>query len=644
MITELIVPCIVISVVLSAIFIGGLVSTIILVWSVHKKGITTQKPLRTQIMTVLYFLLYAFAVLACIYKLPDLMFSGETWVTLMPRLPHSFWVAAAALMANVCMVGIYCFLQSRYQITEKQNAFMMSIILAVSSIGYTLIIIIITQTLADRAQMPVFVWYFVWCILSYIYGQKIVRNYLIRMTNGYVLGKRMDIVSRLLNSSYEHFEGIEKGDIYASLHTDTETISSSVRELVTVATSIIAVILCFVYLAMMNIYAFLFALLIILVAIFMQFIINRRSDKIFIITSRLQSKLYACSDDLTSGFKELYINRSKCQEFYGDYEGCAQTYTKNRVRGEAALSNGYIQGQLMIYLIIGGFVFGFPMLFPSVQDVLLSNYIFVFMFIVSPISNIIDLMPRALQMRIAIRRIHSVLSKLVPRSKRKSSLQCTGFNEVKYENISYRYARDGSKFVLGPITLAFHPGEITFITGGNGSGKTTLVKLLTGLYEPEQGNVQIDGRQIPFDEIGGLYSGVFSDYHLFQKLYGLTQLDDSMVDHYLRLLKLDEKVTVEQRMLSTTKLSSGQRKRLALCISYLENHSIYLFDEWAADQDPEFRAFFYTSLLPELRERGKCVIIITHDERYFDCSDRRIKMEMGQITEIIECNAGGVVI
>ncbi|MFD1905689.1 ATP-binding cassette domain-containing protein [Paenibacillus rhizoplanae] len=64
------------------------------------------------------------------------------------------------------------------------------------------------------------------------------------------------------------------------------------------------------------------------------------------------------------------------------------------------------------------------------------------------------------------------------------------------------------------------------------------------------------------------------------------------IDRYLKMLDLDGKVSIDNGRFSTLKLSGGQRKRLALLICYLEDRPIYLFDEWAADQDPEFRKFF----------------------------------------------------
>lgn len=101
----------------------------------------------------------------------------------------------------------------------------------------------------------------------------------------------------------------------------------------------------------------------------------------------------------------------------------------------------------------------------------------------------------------------------------------------------------------------------------------------------------------------------------------------------MEILRIDDKVQIADGAFSTLKLSTGQRKRLALLVSYLEERPVYLFDEWAADQDPEFRKFFYKTLLPELKARGKTVIAITHDDSYFNEADRLIKMEMGRFAE-----------
>src|SRR5258706_5868064 len=106
---------------------------------------------------------------------------------------------------------------------------------------------------------------------------------------------------------------------------------------------------------------------------------------------------------------------------------------------------------------------------------------------------------------------------------------------------------------------------------------------------------------------------------------------DDQAKVYLKQLHLNHKVKVKDGLLSTTAVSQGQRKRLALLTAYLEDRPFYLFDEWASDQDPYFKNIFYTQLLPELKARGKTVLVITHDDKYFDLADRIIKLDYGKL-------------
>jgi putative pyoverdin transport system ATP-binding/permease protein len=200
---------------------------------------------------------------------------------------------------------------------------------------------------------------------------------------------------------------------------------------------------------------------------------------------------------------------------------------------------------------------------------------------------------------------------------------------------SYRREKEEADFVLGPINLTFTPGELVFLVGGNGSGKSTLAKILTGLYFPEGGGIQLNGKPVTkqnLDDYRQLFSVVFGDFYLFENLLGLNTPNlDKQAREYLEHLHLDHKVKVENGVLSTTSLSQGQRKRLALLTAYLEDRPFYLFDEWASDQDPQFKAVFYTQLLPELKARGKTVLVITHDDKYFYIADRVIKLDYGKV-------------
>lgn len=196
----------------------------------------------------------------------------------------------------------------------------------------------------------------------------------------------------------------------------------------------------------------------------------------------------------------------------------------------------------------------------------------------------------------------------------------------------------GPGFHLGPMDLVFEPGQITFIVGGNGSGKSTLAKLLTGLYAPHAGFLSLNGEVIDGSNVEWFRqntSAIFTDFHLFEDYLGFDQgTVDADVRRYLEELEIAHKVTVQDGRLSTVALSQGQRKRLALLTALLEDRPVYVFDEWAADQEPRFRDVFYTEILKRLAERGKTVIVITHDDRYFHCADQLVKLDFGKIVEV----------
>ncbi|HTM72473.1 MAG TPA: AAA family ATPase, partial [Pseudolabrys sp.] len=138
------------------------------------------------------------------------------------------------------------------------------------------------------------------------------------------------------------------------------------------------------------------------------------------------------------------------------------------------------------------------------------------------------------------------------------------------------------------------------------------------------------------DKYRSLMSGIFFDYHLFHRLYGIPDPDPGEVDRLLRQFRLDTKTSLTKGEFRTLDLSGGQRRRLALIVSLLEKRPILLLDEWTAEQDPEFRRKFYDELLPELMRAGATVVVITHDDRYLDelhLPARRIRMDEGRIVE-----------
>jgi putative ATP-binding cassette transporter len=209
------------------------------------------------------------------------------------------------------------------------------------------------------------------------------------------------------------------------------------------------------------------------------------------------------------------------------------------------------------------------------------------------------------------------------------------WDSIRFSNVTYRYDDSDNSFVLGPVDLEFAKGEITFIVGGNGSGKSTLCKLMALHYSPTAGEIHFGNVKIEPQSLnsGRQYiSAIFSDYYLFDRLLGgLSEVDENLVNRYLTKLEIQRKVSVKDGKFSTLALSDGQKKRLALVVAFLEDRDIYLFDEWAADQDPVFKQFFYRNIVPELKARNKAVVVISHDDRYFDVADQVLFMEEGKL-------------
>jgi putative ATP-binding cassette transporter len=210
------------------------------------------------------------------------------------------------------------------------------------------------------------------------------------------------------------------------------------------------------------------------------------------------------------------------------------------------------------------------------------------------------------------------------------------FQTIALEGITFRYEKGG--FATGPWDLRLRRGELLYLRGGNGAGKSTALKVICGLYRPESGTVRVDGQPVTDASLQSyreLFSAIFTDFHLFERLYGLENVSPDRVQELLHRMQLASKVTFQDGRFSTLDLSTGQRKRLAMIVSLLEDRPIFIFDEWAADQDAHFREHFYTELVPELLLRGKTVLIVSHDDRYWRPEDRVVTVDLGALHESV---------
>ena len=260
------------------------------------------------------------------------------------------------------------------------------------------------------------------------------------------------------------------------------------------------------------------------------------------------------------------------------------------------------------------------------------------LFLIGPIGFLVNFMAIFANANSAaenIKRLDETLAQAVGRShNQRTNLLGPTFENLELRQVSFHYSgrTDDTPFVMGPVDLTINKGELIFITGGNGSGKSTLIKILAGLYYPVSGSIRVNGQEIgpeSYDEYRNMISIIFGDFHLFKRLYGVDLGDGEKARHLMKHMEIEDKTQLISDEFSTVQLSTGQRKRLALVVSLLEECSLYILDEWAADQDPQFRRKFYQQLLPEMKQNGKTVIAVTHDDQYFHIADRCLHMVEG---------------
>jgi putative ATP-binding cassette transporter len=356
-----------------------------------------------------------------------------------------------------------------------------------------------------------------------------------------------------------------------------------------------------------------------------------------------EDKLFGYFRALTDGIKELKLHRNRRGAFFSrNIETVTANYQRHNVCAEIRFAAAQSWSHLLYFALIGLILFMAPSL-GSFSNQTLTGYVVTTLYLMGPLSGVLSSFSLFGRARVALQKVQDLGVSLAghctedcPVDKAEKTQR---FERLELCGVVHSYHREqeDSNFVLGPIDLSFQAGELVFLVGGNGSGKSTLAKIITGLYLPEAGEMRLDGELVTNqnrDSYRQLFSAVFADFFVFDNLLGLDGADlDSRAGGYLEQLHLKHKVRVTNGTLSTTAVSQGQRKRLALLTAYLEDRLFYLFDEWASDQDPLFKNVFYTKLLPDLKARGKTVLVITHDDRYFHMADRIIKLDYGKVAE-----------
>ncbi|SFU37761.1 cyclic peptide export ABC transporter [Nitrosospira multiformis] len=449
---------------------------------------------------------------------------------------------------------------------------------------------------------------------------------------------RSFVARKVLAADYRNLETVGAARIQSALAEHCTHVAEFFVSFPVILMNAVIVAGCLLYMAWLSWQVFLLAILVVGLGSVGYHLAHLRAIRHLNIASEEQDKLFSYFRSLTDGAKELRLNNRKRKAFYEDVlSGSIETVRRERTFGMSVFVASGGWAQFLLYGFIGMVLFALVSDGPD-RALVMTGYALVFVYMVGPLEALLLNIPRANLAKVSAERIEEITRAMTTLEIETDNSSLSGLEFIALQGVLHRYYHEQSDelFTLGPIDLDFRPGEITFLVGGNGSGKTTLAKLLVGLYPPEEGQIVFNGKVVDEtnrDRYRQLFSTVFSDFHLFDRLLetGRVDLDDEG-NRLLAKLHLQNKVKVQNGAFTTLALSQGQRKRLALVVAYLENRPFFIFDEWAADQDPVFKEVFYRELLPELRAMGKAVLVISHDDRYFHLADRLIRMESGCLT------------
>ncbi|HEY0294518.1 MAG TPA: cyclic peptide export ABC transporter [Bordetella sp.] len=464
---------------------------------------------------------------------------------------------------------------------------------------------------------------------------------------------RKNLCEKIIAAPISQIEQFRSHRLITALNQDIDVISTFSFMLSSLAIATATIAGCLGYLFVMSPLMLLIALCAIALGAIVQSLARRAGIRRFGEAREADDHLQKHYRAMVDGAKELRINRERRAFVYRhELSGTIDAIFRMRVRAANVFVTANAFGSLLFFIVVGLML----VLQTGAADAdrtVITGFVLVLLYMKGPIQEIIGALPSIGRAQVAFRRITELsadFSSSEPallQADATASERAASFTSLALLDVAYRFSApqddslaatqpDAGGFALGPLSLTIERGETLFIVGENGCGKTTLIKLLLGLYTPGAGALLVDGapvREDTLDDYRQRFSVVFSDYYLFDTLLPGASAIGAEAQGYLERLALAHKVSVRNGAFTTTDLSTGQRKRLALVHAYLERRPVMVLDEWAADQDPMFRRIFYTEILPDLKRQGKTLIVISHDDRYFHVADRVIRLEQGKIIQ-----------
>lgn len=503
----------------------------------------------------------------------------------------------------------------------------------------------ITNLAAQQANSSTassrYLFMFICALVLFIVCQKFILRRTTLVVESVIMRIRTRIAGKIRLCDYRRMEQLGRTEVHARLTKDASVIAQSAPAIMNSVQSMVMVVFSMFYIAYISLTALFFTLAAAAVAGFIYLRTERFIKANLQTAGEEEVKLYSLMEGLLLGLKEIKISKPKGDGAVAEVAEKSLTVKNLKIAALVPYADNYVFAFSFFYCLIAINIFLVPKFIPTHAQVvvMLSTAI---LFLIGPLGNVVTMVSMLAQTSIAVESIYALektLDQIHEETPDEESLPVGGGRPmagIRLDNVTFAYenGNDLHRFTVGPMNFEVKANEVVFIVGGNGSGKSTLLKLLTGLYRPSEGLLLFNGEPVTpraMQSYREHFCVIFSDFHLFQRVYGAEPSQAARVQELLREFEIENKTSYAAGAFSTLDLSTGQRKRLALLVALLEDRPVYVFDEWAADQDPHFRRYFYERILPELKSRGKTVIAVTHDEQYMKTADRVVTMDFGKV-------------
>jgi ATP-binding cassette, subfamily B, bacterial len=488
-------------------------------------------------------------------------------------------------------------------------------------------------------------------VAGVFFVQKIVQygqdSWMAKAALAIALDLRKQVYVHLQSLSLSYFEKSQTGDLSYRLTEDIDRIGEVINKVFHDATPcVLQLVAVFGYMVYLNWQLTLASLLIVPL---MGLLISWFGERMLVVSRHSQNLISDLSSLLTEGFSGIRLVRAFAAEDY-EIDRFSQEAERNRQAKYAAAwlqavqfpAVGFLYALSVLLLLVLG---GWQISTGNLTGEQFGSYVVAVAMLVDPIAHLTENYNAFKQGQASVDRIFELLAiepAVVEKPDAIDLPPVTG--KVEYRHVSFAY--DAEQPVLQDLSLMAHPGEAIALVGPSGAGKTTLVNLLPRFYDPQAGQILIDGidirdvtlrslrRQIGIvPQETTLFSGTIAQNIAF----GQKDFDLAAVEQAAKVANAHQFISqfasgyyswVGERGVN---LSGGQKQRIAIARAVLLNPRILILDEATSALDSESEALVQEAL--ERLMQNRTVFIIAHRLTTVRRADRILVVEQGQMVE-----------